>query len=94
MPNRFIGGLSPSFQCVSGRRPNFLGPELSANGQLARKLIVHVRTVSRSECVDRGPTFDRCVVIDDDLDVLLSARLLLRDMFETVVSGLVERAQG
>ena len=34
--------------------------------------------------MDRGPTFDRCVVIDDDLDVLLSARLLLRDMFETV----------
>ena len=34
--------------------------------------------------MDRGPTFERCVVIDDDLDVLLSARLLLRDMFGTV----------
>jgi len=31
--------------------------------------------------VERGPTFDRCVVIDDDPGVLLSARLLLRDMF-------------
>src|SRR3990170_2887293 len=31
--------------------------------------------------VERGPTFDRCVVVDDDQDVLLSARLLLRDMF-------------
>jgi FixJ family two-component response regulator len=34
--------------------------------------------------VERGPTFDRCVVIDDDEDVLLSARLLLRDMFRTI----------
>jgi len=34
--------------------------------------------------VERGPTFDRCVVIDDDPDVLLSARLLLRDMFGTI----------
>jgi DNA-binding NtrC family response regulator len=34
--------------------------------------------------VERGPTFDRCVVIDDDPDVLLSARLLLRDMFRTI----------
>ena len=30
--------------------------------------------------MERGPTFERCVVIDDDEDVLLSARLLLRDM--------------
>jgi DNA-binding NtrC family response regulator len=29
-------------------------------------------------------TFDRCIVIDDDQDVLLSARLLLRDLFGTV----------
>ena len=34
--------------------------------------------------MERGPTFDRCVVIDDDPDVLLSARLLLRDMFRTI----------
>lgn len=32
----------------------------------------------------RGPTFERCVVIDDDVDVLLSARLLLRDMFRSL----------
>ncbi|MBA3525320.1 MAG: sigma-54-dependent Fis family transcriptional regulator [Sphingomonas sp.] len=34
--------------------------------------------------MERGPTFERCVVIDDDKDVLLSARLLLRDMFTVV----------
>ena len=34
--------------------------------------------------MERGPTFDRCVVIDDDQDVLLSARLLLRGMFRTI----------
>ena len=34
--------------------------------------------------MERGPTFDRCVVIDDDQDVLLSARLLLRDMFVAI----------
>ena len=34
--------------------------------------------------MERGPTFDRCVVIDDDPDVLLSARLLLRDMFNAI----------
>lgn len=30
------------------------------------------------------PQFSRCVVIDDDPDILLSARLLLRDMFREV----------
>ena len=34
--------------------------------------------------MERGPTFDRCIVVDDDEDVLLSARLLLRDMFKRV----------
>jgi DNA-binding NtrC family response regulator len=34
--------------------------------------------------VERGQTFGRCVVIDDDQDVLLSARLLLRDLFAVV----------
>ena len=34
--------------------------------------------------MERGHTFDRCIVIDDDQDVLLSARLLLRDMFDRV----------
>ena len=34
--------------------------------------------------MERGPIFDRCIVIDDDQDVLLSARLLLRDMFRTI----------
>src|SRR3546814_18742654 len=32
--------------------------------------------------VKRGPTFARCIVVDDDPDILLSARLLLRDLFE------------
>ena len=34
--------------------------------------------------MERGQSFDRCIVIDDDQDVLLSARLLLRDMFAAV----------
>ena len=34
--------------------------------------------------MDGGPPFDRCIVVDDDQDVLLSARLLLRDMFRRV----------
>ncbi|WP_243444756.1 sigma-54-dependent transcriptional regulator [Sphingosinicella humi] len=32
----------------------------------------------------RGSTFARCIIIDDDPDILLSARLLLRDLFEEV----------
>lgn len=34
----------------------------------------------------RGPTFARCIVVDDDPDILLSARLLLRDLFEEVAA--------
>jgi DNA-binding NtrC family response regulator len=34
----------------------------------------------------RGQSFDRCIVIDDDQDILLSARLLLRDMFREVTT--------
>ena len=33
-----------------------------------------------------GKTFARCVVIDDDPDILLSARLLLRDLFHEVAT--------
>ena len=33
-----------------------------------------------------GETFGRCIVIDDDADILLSARLLLRDLFEEVAT--------
>ncbi|HEY0112484.1 MAG TPA: sigma-54 dependent transcriptional regulator [Allosphingosinicella sp.] len=33
-----------------------------------------------------GKAFGRCIVIDDDDDILLSARLLLRDMFDEVVT--------
>ena len=32
----------------------------------------------------RGPKFSRCIVVDDDPDILLSARLLLRELFEEV----------
>lgn len=32
------------------------------------------------------PKFDLCVVIDDDVDILLAARLLLRDLFTEVVT--------
>ncbi|HEX2764127.1 MAG TPA: sigma-54 dependent transcriptional regulator [Allosphingosinicella sp.] len=33
-----------------------------------------------------GKPFGRCVVVDDDEDILLSARLLLRDLFEEVAT--------
>jgi DNA-binding NtrC family response regulator len=36
--------------------------------------------------VMRGKPFGRCLVVDDDPDILLSARLLLRDLFEEVVT--------
>jgi DNA-binding NtrC family response regulator len=34
--------------------------------------------------VTRGETFGRCLVVDDDEDILLSARLLLRNLFQEV----------
>ncbi len=34
----------------------------------------------------RGKAFERCIVVDDDPDILLSARLLLRDMFEEIAT--------
>ena len=36
--------------------------------------------------MERGKPFGRCIVVDDDQDILLSARLLLRDMFEEVLA--------
>jgi DNA-binding NtrC family response regulator len=48
------------------------------------KDIVRFRTGFRREAVHRGKTFGRCIVVDDDPDILLSARLLLRDMFKDV----------
>jgi DNA-binding NtrC family response regulator len=36
--------------------------------------------------VERGKTFARCLVVDDDPDILLSARLLLRDLFKEVAT--------
>jgi DNA-binding NtrC family response regulator len=36
--------------------------------------------------VERGKTFARCLVVDDDPDILLSARLLLRDLFKDVAT--------
>lgn len=34
--------------------------------------------------MSRGKPYARCIVVDDDPDILLSARLLLRDLFERV----------
>jgi DNA-binding NtrC family response regulator len=36
--------------------------------------------------VERGKSFARCLVVDDDPDILLSARLLLRDLFKEVAT--------
>ena len=35
--------------------------------------------------MDGGQPFERCIVVDDDSDILLSARLALRDMFREVL---------
>jgi DNA-binding NtrC family response regulator len=46
-----------------------------------------LRSGDREKAVVReGKKFARCVVIDDDPDILLSVRLLLRDMFEHVAT--------
>ena len=34
-----------------------------------------------------GPEFDRCVIVDDDEDILLAARLLLRPLFAEIVTA-------
>jgi DNA-binding NtrC family response regulator len=36
--------------------------------------------------VARGTSFKKCIVVDDDPDILLSARLLLRDLFEEIAT--------
>ena len=36
--------------------------------------------------MDQAKRFARCIIIDDDPDVLLSARLLLRDLFAEVAA--------
>jgi DNA-binding NtrC family response regulator len=36
--------------------------------------------------VGKEKPFERCLVVDDDKDILLSARLLLRDLFEEVAT--------
>ena len=36
--------------------------------------------------MERGKAFGRCLVVDDDQDILLSARLLLRDLFAEVAT--------
>jgi DNA-binding NtrC family response regulator len=46
-------------------------------------LIVHYRT-GREGDVTQGRRFGRCIIIDDDPDIGLSARLLLRDLFAEV----------
>ena len=37
------------------------------------------------------PEFDLCVVVDDDEDILLAARLLLRDLFGEVLTVRIAR---
>ena len=53
---------------------------------VARKLFVDSRTGFRSGPVGKGKAFGRCLVVDDDQDILLSARLLLRDLFDEVAT--------
>jgi DNA-binding NtrC family response regulator len=56
---------------------------------LARKLIVQGQTDKPAEgvgSVSRSKPFDLCIVVDDDPDILLSARLLLRDLFAEIAT--------
>jgi DNA-binding NtrC family response regulator len=54
---------------------------------LARILIVRFRTLNvRERTMSKTPEFDLCVVIDDDEDILVAARLLLRGLFTEVVT--------
>ena len=51
------------------------------------EIVCPFRTVrGRRGAVVREKPFGRCVVIDDDPDILLSARLLLRDLFDDVAT--------
>ena len=34
-----------------------------------------------------GPEFNRCVIVDDDDDILLAARLLLRPLFQEIITA-------
>jgi DNA-binding NtrC family response regulator len=49
-------------------------------------LIVQEGTGFRKAPVERGRSFSQCLVVDDDPDVLFSARLLLRELFEDVAT--------
>src|ERR1043165_8618186 len=42
--------------------------------------------IARGSPVTNGKRFGRCIIIDDDPDILLSARLLLRDLFAEVAA--------
>jgi DNA-binding NtrC family response regulator len=65
--------------------PNVSCP--ASNVSVARLLFVRFRArCRRINVVREGKTFGRCVVIDDDPDILLSARLLLRDLFNEVAT--------
>src|SRR5687767_6667146 len=54
--------------------------------RLARKLFVAGQSEDRRGAVVREKAFGRCVIIDDDPDILLSARLLLRELFREVAT--------
>src|SRR5688500_19193595 len=54
--------------------------------RLARKLFVPGQSEDRRGAVVREKAFGRCVIIDDDPDILLSARLLLRELFREVAT--------
>ena len=92
MPARGNGGFPPISAFAA--QPRVTGRALSASGQdsrprgrirtaLARKLIVPYRPAREAE-VGETRRFGRCIIIDDDPDILLSARLLLRDLFREV----------
>jgi DNA-binding NtrC family response regulator len=78
-----IGAGGPAASCPFSNKLSVRG---RSGRTLARILIVRFRPAIRSSPVERGKRFERCLVVDDDPDILLSARLLLRDLFKEVAT--------
>src|SRR4051794_16882158 len=53
---------------------------------LARKLIVRIRTVAVRKRAMAAAEFDLCIIVDDDEDILVAARLALRGLFRELIT--------
>jgi DNA-binding NtrC family response regulator len=62
------------------------GQEASAGDQLLARLLMKGGKPGWEAGVERASRYGRCIVIDDDPDILMSARLLLRELFDDVAT--------